>query len=139
MPNTKLIAAALLGAAAGSRTFTPGAALAARGRLAVDPQIRTAILVAAAGELIGDKLPFVPSRTRPLPYLGRIGSGALCGRVVAGDSGALTGAAAGAAATLIGHRARRAASTRLPAVLAALIEDALAIGAANLAVTLAGD
>ncbi len=137
-PDRKLIAAALLGQAAGSRTFTPEAVLVARGRLAVSPQIRQAILVAAAGELVGDKLPFVPARTKPLPFLGRIASGAFCGWLVGGNPGAVAGAAASTVATVAFYQARKAASAKLPALVAGLLEDALTIGVASLAATLAG-
>lgn len=130
------LAAALLGKSAGSRTFTPVAVLAARGRLAVNPQIRGAIVVAAVGELIADKLPSTPARTQPVGFIGRIASGAFCGRVAGGNAGALAGAATSAAATVGFYEARKAASARMPALLAALLEDAIAIGLANLAVTL---
>jgi uncharacterized membrane protein len=130
------VAAALLGKSAGSRTFTPVAVLAARGRLGANPQIRGAIIVAAVGELIGDKLPSTPSRTQPLPLIGRIASGTFCGWVAGGDTGALVGAATGAAATFGFYQARKAESARMPALLAGLLEDAIAIGLANLAVAL---
>jgi uncharacterized membrane protein len=138
-PDRNLIAAALLGESAGSRTFTPVAVLAARGRLAVGPPIRQAMIVAAVGEIVGDKLPFTPSRIKPLPYLGRIASGAFCGRLVAGNTGALAGAAAGAAATIGFYHARKLASAKMPALVAALLEDALSIGVANAALTLTRD
>ena len=130
------LAAALLGKSAGSRTFTPEAVLVARGRLAVNPMIRRAVLVAAAAEIIGDKLPSTPARTEPIGLIGRIASGTFCGRVAAGNAGALVGAATSAAATFGFYEARKAASARMPALLAALLEDAIAIGLANLAVTL---
>ena len=130
------LAAALLGKSAGSRTFTPEAVLAARGRLAASPQIRGAIVVAALGELIADKLPSTGARTQPVPFIGRIASGALCGRIADGSRGALLGAATSAAATLGFYEARKAASARMPALLAALLEDAIAIGLANLAASL---
>jgi uncharacterized membrane protein len=130
------LAAALLGKSAGSRTFTPEAVLVARGRLAANSKIRGAVMVAAAAELIGDKLPSTPARTQPIGFIGRIASGAFCGRVAGGNAGALVGAAASAAATVGFYEARKAASARMPALLAALLEDAIAIGLANLAVTL---
>jgi uncharacterized membrane protein len=131
--NDELLAAVLLGAAAGLRTFTPAATLAARGRLSLDANLRNTIVIAAAGELITDKLPWTPARTATLPSLGRIGSGAFCGWTVAGRRGALAGAAAAAASTQIGFRVRRAAAKRTSKLRAALLEDAVAIGVANLA------
>jgi uncharacterized membrane protein len=133
MENDELLAAVLLGAAGGLRTFTPVATLAARGRLSADANLRTAIIIAAAGELITDKLPWTPARTAPLPSLGRVGSGALCGWTVAGSRGALAGAAAAAASTQIGFRVRRAGAKGTSKLRAALLEDAVAIGVANLA------
>lgn len=123
----------LLGAAAGMRTFTPPAAIAARGGLSTSSSVRTAIMLAAAGELIGDKLPSVPARTEPLPFLARLASGAVSGRSVAGARGAAAGAAASAATTVLGYRMRMLAAdrTRIPDALVALIEDAVAIGAAR--------
>jgi uncharacterized membrane protein len=129
----KLRAAVLLGGAGGLRTFTPAATLAARGRLPINAKQRKLLIAAAAGELIVDKLPAVPSRTEPLPYLGRIAGGALCGSVVAGGPGALAGAGAAVAATVVGYQCRRLASQRIPGTLVALLEDALAIGVANFA------
>jgi uncharacterized membrane protein len=129
-------AAALLGAASGMRTFTPEAVLVARGRLSPGQQLGRAILVGAAWEIVADKLPFAPARVKPAPFLGRIASGAFCGRIVAGDAGALTAAAASAAATLIGYRARTRARRKLRS---ALLEDALAITAANLALSLSAE
>jgi len=138
-PNRNTLAAALLGASAGMRTVTPEAVLILRGRMQVDPKVRQAVLIAAAAELVADKLPFVPSRTRALPYLGRVLSGAFCGLYVDGQTGALTAAAAGAATTTIGHQARKLPKTKKSAFFAALLEDAFAIGVANLALVVAGD
>lgn len=136
--DRKILAAALLGAAGGMRSLTPEAVLVARGRIAPDANARGAILLAAAGELVADKLPWVPSRIKPGPYLGRISSGAFSGRTVGGDEGALAGAAASAITTFLGYQARRAASRHSAArgFVAALVEDALAIGAANAGVSL---
>jgi uncharacterized membrane protein len=128
-----LRAAVLLGGAGGLRTFTPAATLAARGRLPINAKQRKLLIAAAAGELIVDKLPWVPARTEPLPYLGRIIGGAVCGSVVAGSRGALAGAGAAAAATIVGYQCRRLASKRMPGTLAALLEDALAVGVAHVA------
>lgn len=129
-----LRAAAQLGAACGLRTFTPAATLAARGRLPLSDDRRKLLIAAAVGELITDKLPFTPARTAALPYLGRVTAGAVCGGVVAGGTGALAGAGAAAAATIVGYQCRRLASQRMSGTLVALLEDAVAIGVSNLAV-----
>jgi uncharacterized membrane protein len=132
--SKNLRAAVLLGVAGGLRTFTPSATLAARGRLPLSAQQRKLLIISAAGELIADKIPFAPSRTEPLPYLGRVTGGALCGTVVAGPAGALVGATTAAAATIVGYQCRRLATqhTRLRATVVALLEDAVAVTLANL-------
>jgi uncharacterized membrane protein len=139
MENNDLMAAGLLGGASGLRTFAGAATLAAGGRLRLSPKLRTALMVAAAGELVGDKLPFTPARTAALPYLGRIAAGAICGAVVAGPLGGALGAGTGATATQAGYRARRYLTTRRGAsdLLVALLEDAVALGAARAATRIA--
>jgi uncharacterized membrane protein len=123
--------AALLGAAAGLRSATPFGALALRGRLG-DGVGRTAALLAAAGELVADKLPMTPSRTSPPALAGRLASGATCGKVAGGAAGAIAGSAAAAATAFAGERTRAALGRRtgLSDPLIALAEDALAIGVA---------
>lgn len=138
MANDDLRAAVLLGAATGMRTFSGLATLSARGRLPLEPAtLRTALNVAAVGELIGDKLPFTPARTDELPYLGRVVGGFLCGGIVAGPAGGLAGAASSALVTELAYRKRRFLTTRLhiPDLPLALIEDAIAYGAARRALT----
>lgn len=103
------------------------------GRLPISAKQRRLLIAAAVGELIGDKLPWVPARTEPLPYLGRVAAGALCGGVVGGRRGAVAGAGAAGTATMIGYQCRRLASKRVSATRVALFEDAIAIGVANLA------
>lgn len=139
--NGRLLGAALLGAAAGMRTFTPEAVMAARGRLTADDRVRGLLVAAAAGELIGDKLAFVPARTTPLPYLGRVASGAFCGNAAAGAGGALAGAIASAATTMGGYQVRRLAAgkTEVPDLLVAVLEDATAVLSAAAGAALAGD
>ena len=61
--------------------------------------------VLAVGELVVDKIPFIPARTKPGPLTGRALSGALCGAIVchaAGES-SLNGAAVGAWAPWPAH------------------------------------
>ncbi len=89
--------------------------------------------LAAAGELVGDKLPSTPDRTEAVPFAGRVVAGAIVGAGVAGRQGtsrvacAVAGGAAAAASTVVMHRARRVASEQIGAVPAALAEDALAV------------
>jgi uncharacterized membrane protein len=137
--NEKLVAAALLGGAAGLRCITPVAAVTTAGRLGVDQRLRNAALIAAAGELLTDKLPWTPNRTSRLPYAGRVASGALCGWSVAGRRGALVGAAAATKTTFVGFHVRRLAARRSSKLRAALREDVVALGAAGLAVLLSAE
>jgi uncharacterized membrane protein len=117
-------AALLLGLAAGLRTFSAPAALALRARRLNAP--RRAVLLAAAIELIADKLPTMPSRLGRRGLTGRVLSSALCGRVVAGRAGAARGVAASLLGAFAGHAMRRRARGALPA----LCEDAAAVALA---------
>jgi uncharacterized membrane protein len=93
--------------------------------------------VLAIVELVADKLPSAPSRTKPPGLIARIVFGALCGAAIAASGaqfiaiGALLGAAGGIAGAFGGYEAR----TRLVKALhvrdlvIALLEDGVAIGA----------
>lgn len=91
---------------------------------------------AAAGELVGDKLPATPSRTEPGPFVGRVVIGATTGAGLAGAFGessvlgALLGGAGAVAGTLLGFRLRAQAVERtgVPDPVWAVAEDAVAIG-----------
>lgn len=129
-----LPSAALLGAAGGLRSATPWAALALRGRLGGGRR-RVMPVVAAAGELVGDKLPQTPSRTSPPALGGRLVGGAAAGGLVAGPAGALVACGAAAFGAFAGERARAALGRRtgLPDPLIAVGEDLIAIGVALVA------
>jgi len=105
----------------------------------ITPYIISAL---ALGELIADKLLFVPNRTSPLPMAFRTLSGAMCGAalcisanryiwagILLGGLGAINGAFAG-------FHARRllVKYVKIPDTAIALAEDALAICAALLLV-----
>lgn len=119
-------AAILLGLAAGLRTFSAPAALALSRRAPGGP--RSALLAAAAAELIADKLPAMPSRLSRRGLLARLASSSISGGVVAGRPGALSGAGAALIGAVCGHRARGA----FAGVPAALAEDGLALALASL-------
>jgi uncharacterized membrane protein len=51
------------------------------------PRVSKALLLAAAGEVVADKLPFIPARTSPGPLFGRIAFGALVGAAVFAEEG----------------------------------------------------
>jgi uncharacterized membrane protein len=103
---------------------------------------RYILLVLMLGELVLDKLPFTPSRTRPGPFVGRILSGALSGAALMGGLGdvpalgAVAGAIGAVAGTLLGYRARTGLVRALgvPDYVVAMLEDVVAVGGALLVV-----
>ena len=115
-------AAALAGFACGLRTFSAPLALARHTRF------RAFLAVAAAGELVGDKLPSVPSRTAPGPLALRMAAGGLCGHALAGRPGLAAGVAGAAVGSFAGQRSRGmlAERTGLPDWPFAVAEDAVA-------------
>jgi uncharacterized membrane protein len=143
------VRAVLLGAATGGRSMTGLAGVALTtpagtgggwlGRLA-SPGGRVLVVAAAAGELVADKSPKIPSRLAPVPLAARVALGALAAAALARRDHAPAGlpvALAGAATvggSVAGAAWRRAIPQRdgLPLV-AAIAEDAAAIGLAALA------
>jgi uncharacterized membrane protein len=141
---------ALIGVLAGARSMTPLATLAVlRDRRSLEgawqewpvlrsPAGRVALVLAAVGELVGDKLPMTPPRTKPFPLLGRIGTGAVAGAALGtlgGPDGWRRGAVLGAVGGVVGSYAglylrRGGAATGLPDLVFALVEDAATIACA---------
>src|SRR3954469_25783589 len=136
-----LLIALVLGVSAGLRSMTPLAvvAWAARGWPAVAgsalgfmsaPITGYVFAALALGELIADKLPFIPSRLQPGPLGGRVISGALTGTVIgiaaqSSPIGAgLAGAIGGLAGAYGGYAVRRALTVdrKLPDLAVALLE-----------------
>jgi uncharacterized membrane protein len=146
------VLALAMGVVSGLRAMTAPAAVAWAAKLGIldlsgtwlaflggawAPWVFTAL---AAVELVTDQLPKTPSRTVPVQFGTRILMGALCGAAfgfatqswVGGVAAGVVGAVIG---TLGGRRARGALAEKLGRDLpAALIEDAVAIGAAVLIV-----
>ena len=99
------------------------------------PLLSKALVVAALGELVGDKLPSTPSRTALPPLLGRAVSGGLVGAAafVSADRnvamGLLLGSSAAVAAAFAGERLRAlvGSETGLPDPAVALAEDAVVL------------
>jgi uncharacterized membrane protein len=99
----------------------------------------------ALGELVADKLPKTPSRTAAVGLSARILLGALCGAALTLASqqssswllGAVLGAIGGIAGAFAGYQARTrlVRALKVPDIVIALIEDAVAIAAAILIVT----
>jgi uncharacterized membrane protein len=102
------------------------------------------LAVLMVAELVADKLPFTPSRTRPGPFAGRIIAGALSGAALAAGTGewlalgAVFGAVGAVLGTLGGYRARTGLvpTLKVPDYVVALVEDAMAIGVGFLIVAM---
>jgi uncharacterized membrane protein len=90
----------------------------------------------AAGELILDKLPKTPARTKPGPLAARAVSGALCGAVLCSARkrspwlGGLYGALGAVGATYAAYHLRHAVKETLhvPDAVVAVAEDAIVAG-----------
>ena len=95
----------------------------------------------AVGELIADKLPFIPARTQLGPLGVRIVFGAMCGAAlcVSGGGvslfGAVLGGIGGIAGAFAGYNYRRSLGGKVPDMLLALCEDAVAVGGGFLLVS----
>ena len=113
---------ALLGLEGARGRFDPGRSWLAR-RLATPGGVAAAVL-ASVGELVGDKLPVIPDRTRPGPFTGRVAIGTLVGAV----------AAAASALALIRARTALARRTAVPDRAWGVVEDALALTLGLLAI-----
>jgi uncharacterized membrane protein len=99
--------------------------------------------VLAIAELIADQLPSTPSRTRPPGLIARIVMGGLSGGVIAAAGlqsiplGAGLGIAGAVAGTFAGYevRTRLVKALKVPDIVIACLEDAVAIGGALLIAT----
>jgi uncharacterized membrane protein len=149
-PALVLFLAFLIGVAGGLRSLTPPAVVAwaaHRGWIHLDrtplhfmastAAVMIFILLAIV-ELVADKLPSTPGRTQPPGLIARIVLGALCGAALALSGaqsaalGALLGMAGGVAGTFGGYQARTrlVKALKVPDFAIAILEDAVAIGAA---------
>ncbi|HTK21213.1 MAG TPA: DUF4126 family protein [Mucilaginibacter sp.] len=96
----------------------------------------TALNVMAVGELIADKLPFVPARTMPAGLAARVLSGGISSAAISKTNGenvilyAVLGSALAAGATYAFYHLRKAAGSRtgIADPLIALAEDAIVAG-----------
>src|ERR1700761_4162868 len=88
----------------------------------------------AIGELIADKLPFIPARTQAGPLIVRIIFGALCGAALCVSAaasplfGGVLGGLGGVAGAFAGYHFRRSLGPKVPDLLLALLEDVVAVG-----------
>lgn len=139
--------AGVMGAVAGLRSMTAPATVSqlARRGLPIGSRsigflnsvvsMRTTVAL-ALGELIADKLPFLPSRTKPPSLIIRAVSGALSGAAVCSARkkpvmpGILIGAAAAVGASYAAYELRKRAvkALHVPDPVIAVAEDALAVG-----------
>lgn len=148
MGDTEVYAgAAVIGAVAGLRSMTAPALISHLTRSALDGErskldflnsmvsMRTT-LVLAVGELIADKLPFVPARTQAPSLIVRAVSGGLSGAALCSArkrswfAGALIGAGAAVGAAFAAYELRKRAGKHfnLPDPVIAVIEDGIAAG-----------
>lgn len=140
--------AAVMGAVAGLRSMSAPAIVSQFARSGLLPigassvgflnrpaTIRTTAIL-AAGELIADKLPFMPKRTKAPSVVARGISGGLSGAAICLSkrrsvlAGALIGAAAAVGATYGAYQLRRRAGQKfhLPDPVVAIVEDAIVAG-----------
>jgi uncharacterized membrane protein len=148
-----LLAAFLIGCVCGLRSMTAPAAVAwgaHLGWLHLDGSLlaflanKISLVVFtlfALGELIADKLPFIPARTQAGPLGVRLFFGAGCGAALciahaaSPVFGAILGGTGGIVGAFAGYQYRRGLRTKVPDLLLALLEDTVAIGGGLLLVS----
>jgi uncharacterized membrane protein len=122
-PN--LGAALAIGLGGGLRSFAPAVALTLHGRGPLAGRARFILFGAAAGELIADKVPSMPSRWSPRGMSPRLAFSVAGGRVLGGGPGAVVAAAAAVGAAFAGSRLRVNVPGRGRQLAVAVAEDAL--------------
>ncbi len=150
---TLLLCALLIGFVCGLRSMTAPAVVCWGTRLGwlslagswlnflAHPVALIIFTLCAIGELIADKFPNIPSRTQIGPLGFRIVFGGICGAALAFSAHAMlaAGAAAGAVGAVtgayLGYGYRRWSTGKIPALMAALLEDAVAVGTGFLVVS----
>jgi uncharacterized membrane protein len=114
-----------MGLGGGLRSFAPPVALAVHGRGPLTGPARFIAFGAAAGELIADKLPDMPSRFSPRGLTLRLAFSATGGRLLAGAPGAALAATAALGSAFAGSRLRTKVHDQRWQFAAAVAEDAL--------------
>jgi uncharacterized membrane protein len=148
-----LLLAFLIGCVCGLRSMTAPAAVAwgaQLGWLHLDKSLlaflgnKISVVVFslfAFGELIADKLPFIPARTQAGPLVVRIIFGAGCGAALCISHaaspvfGAVLGGLGGVAGAFAGYHYRRGLSGKAADLVLALLEDTVAVGGGLLLVS----
>jgi uncharacterized membrane protein len=144
--DTTLRHASWLGIVAGLRSLTPFAALTWTDHNAA-PWLRTLTAFLAVGELVGDKLPFTPSRLKGGALIARLAIGATAGALLCKRAqqpplkGAVHGAFGAALGSVAGYTYRTVMSevTDVPDLIWAIGEDAIALGLSVRATALEAD
>ena len=142
-----IVASVLLGAASGLRSQLGVATVVARSdsslpQILQRPLTRRLLMVAAAGELIADKLPATPSRLAPPGIASRLLLGALAAGLFAETQrapwrpAAAIGATSATLAAKLGHDLRARLARHAPDPAVAVVEDAVAVGLAAAGVSL---
>ena len=145
----RLFSTFLLGVAAGLRSMSaPAAALTAVRRTETpdtsprfldNVNLPAIFALLALGEMLADKLPFMPDRKSPPAFAWRIVTGTLSAAAVTGEQGSLPlSILSGAAGAVTGTLAGSALRSKLAELFdrdfpAALVEDALVVALAALA------
>lgn len=127
--------AAWLGIVAGLRSMLPEALLTWSAEQP-SPSLKTLTALLAAGEIVGDKLPFTPSRLKSGSLIARLTVGALAGGLLCRRyqqspiQGAIRGAIGAGLGSVAGYAYRSVAAdlTGVPDIVWALVEDSIAIG-----------
>lgn len=138
--------ASALGAVAGLRAFTAPALLGYfaskrennkfENNSSASRKVSVVLGLLAAGEIVGDKLPFTPNRTDAPGLIARIISGAAVGGLVClrgktfVPAGIAIGAVSSVAAAYAGQHIRQAIAEKssIPSAVLGAVEDAIAIG-----------
>jgi uncharacterized membrane protein len=128
-----VVAAAVLGAGGGLRSFATPAVQAARGRGPFAGGGRFIAFGAAIGELIADKQPDMGSRWSPRGLSFRLGFCTAAGRDLAGWTGAVVADVGALSAARVGSLLRERIAGRAGAFPAAVLEDVISYSLVTLA------
>jgi uncharacterized membrane protein len=128
-----VVAAAVLGAGGGMRSFAPPAVLAARGGGPFPGPARFIAFGAAAGEIVADKQPDMRSRWAPRGLSMRLAFSSMGGEELAGPAGAVLAAITSLISARAGSLLRGRITNRPASLAAAVLEDVLSYGLVDVA------